>query len=102
MEIFPLEEGNYTFNKEKRLTLITKVNDKMDSRSIRMDIRPFLIKLKNEIVLLDCGLGTDNTGIYVNKQELEYPLSQTGNPFFNYDLLLQLSPMPNFHIMNDL
>lgn len=151
MEIFSLEEGIYSVDKEKNLTLLTEVNDQPVPKFIRMAIRPFLIKLKTDIVLLDCGLGTEDNGdfmitsllkqhktepgqvtkillshlhkdhieglgyfrggsfiqhfpdaaIYVNKQELEYSLSQKGSPSFNYDLLLQLAALPNLHVMTE-
>lgn len=152
MEIFPLEEGIYSVDKEKNLTLLTELNDQTVSKSIRMAVRPFLIRLKNDIVLLDCGLGTQsqddymiiyhlkqhnikpdqitkillshlhkdhieglgyfqeglfvqhfpNAAIYVNKNELEYSLSQKGNPSYNHDLLQQISSMPNLQIMSAL
>lgn len=152
MEIFPLEEGIYSVDKEKNLTLLTELNNQTVSKFIRMAVRPFLIKLKNDIVLLDCGLSTDNqddfmiisllkqhnikpdqitkillshlhkdhieglgyfqkglfvqhfpnAAIYVNKEELEYSLSQKGNPSYNYDLLLQISSMPNLKTMTAL
>lgn len=65
MEIFPLEEGIYSVDKEKNLTLLTELNEQPVSKSIKMAIRPFLIKLKNDIVLLDCGLGTENQGDFM-------------------------------------
>lgn len=152
MEIFPLEEGIYSVDKEKNLTLLTEVNDQIAPKSIRMAVRPFLIRLKNDIVLLDCGLGTDNQGefmiisllkqhnikpdqitkivlshlhkdhveglgyfqeglfvqhfpnaaIYVNKNELEFSLSQKGNPSYNRDLLQQIFSMPNLQIISAL
>jgi glyoxylase-like metal-dependent hydrolase (beta-lactamase superfamily II) len=152
MEIFPLEEGIYSVDKEKNLTLLSEFNDRPVSKSIRMAVRPFLIKLKSDIVLLDCGLDLCDEGefmiislliqydiepnqvtkillshlhkdhieglgyfqddlfiqhfptaaIYVNKQELDYSLTQKGNPSYNYDLLLQLSEMPNIQLITEL
>ena len=152
MEIIPLEEGIYSVDKEKNLTLLTELNDRPVSKSLRMAVRPFLIRLKSDLVLLDCGLGIlhqgdfmvttvlkqhgvkpnqitkillshlhkdhieglgyfqdnsfvqqfPNATIYVNKQELDYSLGQNGNPSYNYDLLLQLSLMPNLHLMTKL
>ncbi|MBE9463241.1 MBL fold metallo-hydrolase [Dyadobacter subterraneus] len=151
MEIFPIEEGIYNVDKEKNLTILTEVN-KPVPESIRMAVRPFLIKLKNDVVLLDCGLGIrkqgsfmitsllkqhgieanqitkillshlhkdhveglgyfqdglfvqhfPNASVYVNRQELEYSLMQRGNPSYNYNLLFQLSVMPNLQIMTEL
>lgn len=65
MQVFPLEEGIYSVDKEKNLTLLTEFNDQVVSNSIRMAVRPFLVKLKNDIVLLDCGLGSENQGDFM-------------------------------------
>lgn len=152
MEIFPLEEGIYSVDKEKNLTLLTEMSNQPVPKSIRMAVRPFLIKLKNDIVLLDCGLGTEDQGdfmitsllkqhnivpnqitkillshlhkdhieglgyfqeglfvqhfpnaaIYVNKEELEFSLTQKGNPSYDYDLLLELAAMPNLQIVTEM
>jgi glyoxylase-like metal-dependent hydrolase (beta-lactamase superfamily II) len=120
------------------------------SKDLRMAVRQFVIRLTNDLVLLDCGLGLPKNGdfmitslleqhsikpnqitkvllshlhkdhieglgyfqngsflqhfpnatIYVSKQELNYALSQKGNPSFNDDLAEQLAQLPNLKLIN--
>lgn len=152
MEIFSPEEGIYGVDGEKNLTLMTGPGFRPVSKSLQMAVRPFVIRLKNDLVLLDCGLGLNNNGdfmitsfldqhgikpdqitkvllshlhkdhieglgyflngsflqhfqnatIYASKQELDYSLSQKGNPSFNDELVQQLSELSNLRLINTL
>ena len=152
MEVFSLEEGIYSVDGKKNLTLLTDPDYKPVAKSLRMAVRPFLIRLKNELVLLDCGLGLyknsdflitslleqhsikpnqitkvllshlhkdhieglgyfqdgsfiqhfQNAKIYANKKELDYSLSQKGNPSFNDELVQKVAELPNLQLINAL
>lgn len=148
MEVFPLEEGIYSVDKQKNLTLVTEENYEPVPGFLHMAVRPFLIRLKDDLVLLDCGLGTvngnfmmpyilnhlginpgeitkvllshlhkdhieglgyfennlfvqhfENATIYAHKQELDYALTQKGNPSYNDNLVEQLSKFPNLQLI---
>ncbi|TDE15608.1 MBL fold metallo-hydrolase [Dyadobacter psychrotolerans] len=60
MEILPLEEGIYSVDKKKNLSPVTGLDSAQVPGFLQMAVRPFLIRLKNDLVLLDCGLGIVN------------------------------------------
>lgn len=60
MEVLSLEEGIYSVDSEKNLTLLSDPYFRPKAPFLRMAVRPFVIRLKNELVMLDCGLGLHN------------------------------------------
>lgn len=59
MKIIPLKEGNFSTDKTKDFTLLTKENSAL-LKGIKMSVTPFLIITGNDIVLLDAGIGWKN------------------------------------------
>jgi len=65
MQIFPLSEGSFTIDKTKVFVPFDEDNDTLNQRptgSLLVEIQPFLIKTKNDLLLLDTGLGFDADG----------------------------------------
>ena len=60
MKIIALQEGNYIADSNKQFKLIT---EKTNDPGLKMAIQPFLIITKNDVILLDLGLGFVNDGI---------------------------------------
>ena len=54
MKIIPLDEGNYSVNKNKEFSVLTESSPATD---LKMAIRPFLIITQHDYLLLDVGLG---------------------------------------------
>ncbi|WP_128331301.1 MBL fold metallo-hydrolase [Apibacter sp. HY039] len=54
MEIIPLKEGDFFVNKKKEFRLLEEGEI---SNDLKIAIQPFLIKVHNEYIMLDCGLG---------------------------------------------
>ena len=150
MEVFSLDEGIFGVDRQKNLTMLTELDQGAENQYLRMAVRPFLIRMKNELLLLDCGLelqSQDHLGIlsllkqygveagqitkilvshlhkdhiegmgyfrnrsfiqhfpsadiYVCSQELDYALSQKGNPSFNDDLVQQVAKLPNLKLID--
>jgi len=60
MKVIPLSEGSFTVDKTKEFVPFDKDNDKMQDRpagSLLVEIQPFVIRTKDDIFLLDTGLG---------------------------------------------
>ena len=60
MKIFPLSEGSFTVDKTKVFIPFDKATDDLQQRgigSLLVEIQPFVIITKNDILLLDTGLG---------------------------------------------
>lgn len=60
MEIFPLSEGSFTVDRSKEFLPFNKETDVLQQRplgSLLVEVQPFLVKIKSELILLDTGLG---------------------------------------------
>jgi len=60
MEIYPLSEGSFTVGRTKQFVPFDVDHDRLQDRpagSLLVEVQPFLVKMKNELVLLDTGLG---------------------------------------------
>lgn len=60
MQIYPLSEGSFTVDKTKFFIPFDKTTDDLQQRgigSLLVEIQPFVIVTKNDILLLDTGLG---------------------------------------------
>ena len=57
--VFPLPEGTYTVESSKKFIPFDASKDKVENRpaSLLVDIVPFLIKTKNDLIVVDPGLG---------------------------------------------
>lgn len=57
--IFPLSEGTYTVDDSKKFIPFDPLTDKLEDRpaSLLVDIVPFLVKTKNDLLVIDPGLG---------------------------------------------
>lgn len=57
--VFPLPEGTYTVDSSKKFIPFDSSKDKLENRpaSLLVDIVPFLIKTKSDLVIVDPGLG---------------------------------------------
>jgi len=62
MNVFPLSEGTYTVDDTKTFIPFDALHDRLEDRpgSLLVDIVPFLIKTKNDLVLMDPGLGLES------------------------------------------
>lgn len=74
MKIFPLSEGSFTIDQTKQFVPFNKDLDDLQQRttgSLLVEIQPFLVITKKDIILLDCGLGyTNQQGILQLHQNL--------------------------------
>jgi glyoxylase-like metal-dependent hydrolase (beta-lactamase superfamily II) len=65
MEIFPLNEGSFTIDHTKEFipfdTEVQELNER-PSGSLLVEIQPFCIRIHNEIIILDTGLGFNIDG----------------------------------------
>jgi glyoxylase-like metal-dependent hydrolase (beta-lactamase superfamily II) len=72
MKIIPLSEGAFTIDKTKEFIPFNHITDDLQERttgSLLVEIQPFLIITKNDVLLLDTGLGFEQQGemqIYQN------------------------------------
>lgn len=59
MPVFPLSERNFTVDSSKTFIPFDSAKDRLCDRknSLLVAVRPFLIQTKNDIILLDTGLG---------------------------------------------
>lgn len=63
MKIIPLSEGAFTIDKSKQFVPFNEVTDDLQQRpvgSLLVEIQPFVIITKNDVLLLDAGLGFSN------------------------------------------
>ncbi|TCC94616.1 MBL fold metallo-hydrolase [Pedobacter frigiditerrae] len=62
MQVYTLHEGSYSVDISKKFVPFdpTKDNPKDRPASLFIHVQPFLVKLKNELILLDTGLGYSN------------------------------------------
>lgn len=72
MQIFPLSEGSFTVDTTKQFIPFSLGNDNLQERmkgSLLVEIQPFAIRTKQDVLLLDTGLGFSSNGklqIYKN------------------------------------
>ncbi len=65
MQIIPLSEGAFTVDKTKEFIPINLVEDDLQKRSgvsLLVEIQPFVVVARNDIILLDTGLGFEKNG----------------------------------------
>src|SRR5687768_3641902 len=78
MKIIPLSEGTFTIDKTKLFVPFDDSNDDLQARpvgSLLVEIQPFVVVTKNDVLLLDMGLGfTDAEG----KMQLHKNLEAAG------------------------
>lgn len=63
MKIIPLSEGSFTVDKTKQFVPFDKASDDLQQRStgsLLVEIQPFCIVTKNDIIIIDTGLGFSN------------------------------------------
>jgi glyoxylase-like metal-dependent hydrolase (beta-lactamase superfamily II) len=62
--VFPLPEGTYTVDSSKKFIPFDSSKDKVEDRpaSLLVDIVPFLIKTKSDLIVVDPGLGLPKNG----------------------------------------
>jgi len=63
MKIIPLNEGCFTIDQTKEFVPFNKEKDDLQKRSrgsLLVEIQPFVVITKKDIILLDCGLGFSN------------------------------------------
>ena len=63
MQIIPLSEGAFTIDKTKQFISFDKTTDDLQQRSIGsllVEVQPFCIVTKNDILIIDTGLGFSN------------------------------------------
>lgn len=58
MTVYPLDEGIYSVSKQKVFERLPGGGESEDFRGLRIGVRPFLVEMDEELILLDCGLGT--------------------------------------------
>lgn len=63
MKIFALSEGSFTIDKTKQFVPFNMNEDQLNSRpsgSLLVEIQPFVVVTKKDVILLDTGLGFSN------------------------------------------
>ena len=63
MKIIPLSEGSFTIDQTKEFVPFDLENDDLQQRtrgSLLVEIQPFVVITKKDIIILDCGLGFTN------------------------------------------
>ncbi len=74
MKVFPLSEGSFTIDQTKQFIPFNKEADDLQQRtvgSLLVEIQPFVVITKRDIILLDCGLGyTNQQGVLQLHQNL--------------------------------
>jgi glyoxylase-like metal-dependent hydrolase (beta-lactamase superfamily II) len=70
MEIIPLDEGIYHVNQQKQYQLVSYDEALPDQHTLRMSVRPFLVKTGADIILLDTGLAAETNDDYLIKSLL--------------------------------
>lgn len=64
-QIFPLSEGSFTIDKTKLFVPFNQGSDNLQERpvgSLLVEIQPFAIRTKNDVLLIDAGLGFEING----------------------------------------
>lgn len=77
MTIIPLSEGTFTIDKTKLFVPFNEDIDQLNSRptgSLMVEVQPFVVKTKTDVLLLDMGLGFSTDG----KMQLHQNLTQNG------------------------
>lgn len=65
MKIIPLSEGSFTVDKSKQFIPFDKTKDDLQQRplgSLLVEVQPFVVITKNDVILLDTGLGFSFNG----------------------------------------
>ncbi len=79
MEIIPLSEGAFTVDKTKIFVPFNKASDDLQHRpigSLLVEVQPFVIKINQEVILLDTGLGFFNEGqLQLHKNLLQHQIN---------------------------
>lgn len=74
MKIIPLSEGAFTVDKTKKFVAFDKENDDLQQRStgsLLVEVQPFCVVTKNDIIVIDTGLGfTNKDGVLQIHQNL--------------------------------
>jgi len=66
MKIIPLSEGSFTIDHTKIFLPFDTAKDDLQQRSrgsLLVEIQPFLVETKNDLILLDTGLGFSENGV---------------------------------------
>ncbi len=66
MKIIPLSEGSFTIDHTKIFLPFDTAKDDLQQRargSLLVEIQPFLVETKNDLILLDSGLGFSENGV---------------------------------------
>lgn len=75
MKIIPLSEGAFTVDKTKQFVVFDKNSDDLQQRStgsLLVEVQPFCIVTKNDIIVIDTGLGfTNHSGVLQIHQNLQ-------------------------------
>lgn len=74
MKIIPLSEGSFTIDHSKVFIPFDPEKDDLQQRlkgSLLVEIQPFLLKTKNDVILLDTGLGFSESGVLQIYHNLE-------------------------------
>ncbi len=78
MQIIPLSEGSFTIDKSKVFVPINTETEALQSRpvgSLLVEIQPFVVVTKKDIILIDTGLGYTNTDGQLQLHESRYQTS---------------------------
>ncbi len=73
MRIIPLSEGSFTIDKTKRFVPFDEDTHDLKDRpagSLLVEIQPFVVITKKDVLLLDCGLGFEKNGTLQLHQNL--------------------------------
>jgi glyoxylase-like metal-dependent hydrolase (beta-lactamase superfamily II) len=66
MKVIPLSEGSFTIDHTKLFLPFDTARDNLQQRSrgsLLVEIQPFLVETKNDLILLDTGLGFSENGV---------------------------------------
>ncbi|HPH22812.1 MAG TPA: MBL fold metallo-hydrolase [Chitinophagaceae bacterium] len=73
MKIIPLSEGTFTIDKTKIFVSFELDKDELQQRpigSLLVEVQPFVVITKNDVILIDTGLGFSNNGMLQLHQNL--------------------------------
>ena len=73
MKIIPLSEGTFTIDKTKIFVSLELDKDELQQRpigSLLVEVQPFVVITKNDVILIDTGLGFSNNGMLQLHQNL--------------------------------